>query len=192
MPCKLSSQVKTCLFICDSLLSSVNKSKRGNYLGRSVSLIALKHNLLGHERKHRCSRTPVKLHITTSWRRRQQWHCTSLEGAGKQHTCCPGCAADPVQVHPEWFPPWCCICACSAESRFLPQACTRCLSPSSPLPAEWRKGTGCTEVGALGTCFSSPSQQEVQKKNSQRDTRFLTGCCTFWIRRMTIWVRLSF
>lgn len=68
MPCKLSSQVRTCLFICDSLLSPINKSKRGSYLGRSISLVALKHNLLGHERKHRCSRTPVKLHITTSWR----------------------------------------------------------------------------------------------------------------------------
>lgn len=62
MPCKLPSQVRTCLFICDSLLSPINKSKRGNYLGRSILLIALKHNLLGHERKHGCSRTPVKLH----------------------------------------------------------------------------------------------------------------------------------
>lgn len=58
IPCKLSSQVRTCLFICDSLLSPINKSKRRNYLGRSVSLIALKHNLSGHEWKHRCSRTP--------------------------------------------------------------------------------------------------------------------------------------
>lgn len=38
MPCKLSSQVRTCLFICDSLLSPINKSKRGNYLRRKTSL----------------------------------------------------------------------------------------------------------------------------------------------------------
>lgn len=34
MPCKLSSQVRTCLSICDSLLSPINKSKTGNYLRR--------------------------------------------------------------------------------------------------------------------------------------------------------------
>lgn len=65
MPCKLSSQVRACLFICDSLLSPINKSKRRNYLGRSVSLTALKNNLLGHERKHQCSKPPVTLPITT-------------------------------------------------------------------------------------------------------------------------------
>lgn len=152
MPCKLSSQVRTCLFICDSLLSPINKSKRGNYLGRSVLLVALKHNLLGHKQKHRCSRTPVKLHITTSWRRCQQWHCANLEGVGKQHARCPGCTADPVQVHSEWFPPCWCISACSAASRYLPQACAQCLFSSLHLAAEWRKGSGCTEAG-LGDLF---------------------------------------
>lgn len=64
MPCKLSSQVRTCLFICDSLLSPINKSKTGNYLEK----IALKQSLLGHQQKHQHSRTPVKLCIMTFWR----------------------------------------------------------------------------------------------------------------------------
>lgn len=41
MPCKLSSQVRTCLFICDSLLSPTNKSKRGKHLWRKTSPTAL-------------------------------------------------------------------------------------------------------------------------------------------------------
>lgn len=43
-----------------------------------------------------------------------------------------------------------------------------------------------------GTCCSSPSKQEAQKKNSQRDTSFVSGCCKFWIRSITSSARLTF
>lgn len=193
MPCKLPSQVRTCLFICDSLLSPTNKSKRGNYLGRSILLIALKHNLLGHERKHRCSTTPVELCITTSWWRCQQWNRTNLEGVSRKAAhllsrlrCWPCSGALRMGFH-----------HAGASALALQRAeAPLCLHPvplliiTPPCRAKERHWMyrGCV----WGTCFSSPSKQEVQKKNSHRDISFMSSRCEIWIRRITIWAGLSF